>query len=156
MKNLLKWWLVCCIIFGLAGIMLYTNSYLLLYNKDSTFISFGIIGITLLSTLKFGYDLNWSIKRQELMNIDFYVYIKDLCLSLGLIGTVIGFILMFDSTDFNKALAGLNTSNIDQLLPLLVKATQGIGIALYTTLVGLICAELIKVQMLVGEKYNAE
>jgi MotA/TolQ/ExbB proton channel family len=68
------------------------------------------------------------------------IFAADLELKLGLLGTIVGFIYMLvplnDLTDFSVgAMRGVLTS-----------MSTGMGIALYTTLAGLVAAILIKIQ----------
>ena len=67
-------------------------------------------------------------------------FVSDLFLTIGMIGTVIGFIWMlagFATVDFN---------NVQTVQGLLSKLGSGMATALYTTLSGLVCSCLLKVQ----------
>lgn len=70
-------------------------------------------------------------------------FFVDLSVRLGLLGTIIGFILIFSS------LTSVNISGGDDLKNLLVAMSGGMGTALLTTLTGLIGASLLSFQYLI-------
>jgi biopolymer transport protein ExbB/TolQ len=63
-------------------------------------------------------------------------------LSLGMIGTVAGFILMLGDT-----FGSIDTTNQDSLKDALSNMALGMSTALYTTLVGLILSQALKIQL---------
>ena len=63
-------------------------------------------------------------------------------LALGMIGTVIGFILMLGSS-----FESLNVSDTTSVKTALTDMALGMSTALYTTLVGLVCSQALKVQL---------
>jgi len=67
----------------------------------------------------------------------------DLAVRLGLLGTIIGFILIFASLD------NIDIEGGDDLKNLLIAMSGGMGTALYTTLTGLIGASLLSFQYLI-------
>jgi len=69
-------------------------------------------------------------------------FFVDLAVRLGLLGTIIGFILIFASLD------NLDIDGGDDLKNLLIAMSGGMGTALYTTLTGLIGASLLSFQYL--------
>ena len=70
-------------------------------------------------------------------------YIVDILIRLGLIGTIIGFILIFASLNETPEVDGQNIQS------LLLTMSGGMGTALYTTLLGLISATLLGAQYLI-------
>ncbi len=70
-------------------------------------------------------------------------FLVDLAVRLGLVGTIVGFILIFTS------LSGSSIDGADGLKELLVSMSGGMGTALFTTLSGLIGATLLSVQYLI-------
>lgn len=70
-------------------------------------------------------------------------FFVDLAVRLGLLGTIIGFILIFASLD------NISIDGGDDLKQLLIAMSGGMGTALYTTLTGLIGASLLSFQYLV-------
>jgi hypothetical protein len=71
---------------------------------------------------------------------EFGWFVADLLLSLGLLGTVIGFILMLGP------ISGLDTTDESALKGALAAMSGGMAVALYTTLTGLVGGMLLKVQ----------
>ena len=71
---------------------------------------------------------------------EFGWFVADLLLSLGLLGTVIGFILMLGP------ISGLDTTDESAIKGALAAMSGGMAVALYTTLTGLIGGMLLKVQ----------
>ena len=65
---------------------------------------------------------------------------SDIVLSLGMIGTVIGFMMML--TGF----VGIDFSDFDSVQALITKLSAGMATSLSTTLVGLIASVLLKLQ----------
>lgn len=75
--------------------------------------------------------------------IDLGWFLVDLAIRLGLLGTIIGFILIFTS------LSSISLDGAEGLGALLVAMSGGMGTALLTTLSGLIGASFLSVQYLI-------
>ena len=69
-------------------------------------------------------------------------FIAESCLAIGMVGTVTGFLLMLGT-----AFKDLDVTNVVSLQDALANMALGMSTALYTTLVGLICSLIIKVQL---------
>ena len=67
-------------------------------------------------------------------------FTSDLCLTVGMVGTVTGFITML------SGFADLDVSKIDTVQTLIKELGIGMSTSLYTTLAGLICSLLLKIQ----------
>jgi len=67
-------------------------------------------------------------------------FVSDMMLKLGLLGTIIGFIFMLGSV---ANIADFDVSNMQKILR---HMSDGMGTALYTTLVGLVCSVLSAMQ----------
>lgn len=78
------------------------------------------------SELRHGHTFGW--------------FVADLLLSLGLLGTVVGFILMLGP------ISGLESSDHGAVREALSAMSDGMAVALYTTLTGLLGGLLLKVQ----------
>ncbi|MBA4782430.1 MAG: MotA/TolQ/ExbB proton channel family protein [Rhizobiales bacterium] len=70
-------------------------------------------------------------------------YLVDILTRLGLIGTIIGFVIVLSALSDGPAPTG------DNIQILLIAMSGGMGIALYTTLAGLICASLLGAQHMI-------
>lgn len=75
--------------------------------------------------------------------VDLGWFLVDLAVRLGLVGTIIGFILIFTS------LSGISIDGADGLKELLVTMSGGMGTALFTTLSGLVGATFLSLQYLI-------
>ena len=69
-------------------------------------------------------------------------FIAEACLALGMVGTVTGFLLMLGT-----AFANVDVTNAVTLQTALSDMAIGMSTALYTTLTGLVCSLIIKVQL---------
>lgn len=76
-------------------------------------------------------------------------YIAESCLTLGMIGTVAGFLLMLGA-----AFGNIDVSNTQTLQAALSSMAIGMSTALYTTLVGLVASLFIKSQLINLEHYT--
>ena len=76
--------------------------------------------------------------RYEIVDNGFFV--ADILLKLGIVGTVIGFIIMLSS------LSTIDEMNLSKMNNLLLSMSSGMKVALYTTLSGLICSILLTIQ----------
>ena len=70
-------------------------------------------------------------------------FIAESCLALGMVGTVTGFLIMLGTAFENIVLS--NTATLQQALS---DMAMGMSTALYTTLIGLVCSLIIKVQLI--------
>ena len=80
----------------------------------------------------------FKLKLYEFVDNGFFI--SDLLLKLGIIGTVIGFILMLSS------LSAIDEMNLSKMNNLLLSMSAGMKVALYTTLTGLIGSILLSIQ----------
>lgn len=98
---------------------------------------------------KFFYSLEKKEDKDVLINafesefekkISYGFVASDVALKLGLLGTIIGFILML------KPIADLNSTSPEDLKMALSSMSSGMAVALYTTLTGLIVSTLLRIQ----------
>ena len=90
------------------------------------------------------YEVNLSISKT--IKDSFKVWLKDHAesmITLGLIGTVTGFIIMLGG-----AFADLDLTNIGQAKEVIRDMAAGMSTALTTTLVGLVCSIITKLQLM--------
>jgi hypothetical protein len=73
-------------------------------------------------------------------------YAVDILVKLGLLGTIIGFILMLGS------IAETTTIDVNAMQKVLTQMSRGMGTALYTTLAGLTASILLGAQYLMADK----
>lgn len=73
-------------------------------------------------------------------------FIAGIVIKLGLLGTVVGFVLMLSSV------SGLDKLDITDIKQLMQQMTQGMGVAMNTTLVGLISSMALGIQYLLLDR----
>lgn len=140
----LRWWLFFCLTILVAVVCHYFGFFYELYNKDATKLSFGIIAIYFLSSVYVGRLTYKQRKGEEYstgLNVSWFA--SETLLSLGMIGTVAGFILML-----GESFDSIDTANPDTLKDALSSMALGMSTALYTTLVGLILSQALKIQLI--------
>ena len=149
-KSFLLWWVqVVSICFALFFI--YTFDWFeALYNSDQTKISFLIITVFVIASITTGYlSYKKTINFEKLSN---YVWFSsETMVTLGLIGTVAGFLLMLSS-----AFDNLDVKNVENVQEVITDMSLGMSTALCTTLVGLVCSVLTKIQMVILENNKYE
>jgi len=143
MKSLLKWWLIFCLtLLGLCTCV-YFNIHKDLYAADVTRLSFLIISIFTCTSIWIGTKTyKVGIQQDYNQKSDVGWFIAESCLALGMVGTVTGFLIMLGT-----AFANVDVSNAITLQNALSDMAIGMSTALWTTLVGLICSLIIKVQL---------
>ena len=143
MKSLLKWWLVFCLtLLGMCACV-YFNIHKDLYAADVTRLSFLIISIFTCTSIWIGTKTyKVGIQQDYNQKSDVGWFISESCLALGMVGTVTGFLIMLGT-----AFANVDVTNSVTLQQALADMAVGMSTALWTTLVGLVCSLIIKVQL---------
>lgn len=148
----LKWWLFISLIAAGFALGYYENIFHLIWNSDVTKLSFLIIGLFWTTSLwcgiqtwKASYLYDYGIgTRSDISSIkraaDIGWFFSDLSLSIGMMGTVIGFILML------SGFGGIEIGDVESVQDLFRELSVGMSTALYTTLAGLVCGSLLKIQ----------
>lgn len=152
MSHILYWWLVFTILIITVGLFFYTGFYAVIFAQDVTKLTFVILALTLLASAKLGYDVYVSYKNNTELETDDYWFMADRLLTIGIMGTLIGFAYMFSQIDL-KGLTGGNVAGMQALVTLMI---QGLGTKLYVSLFGIIGETFLKVQLKIVEKYNAK
>lgn len=149
MQRFLKWLILFSLIVVMSGFGWYAGQFQCLPQKDTSYLSFLILGIFYLNTLwcgiqtlrfkkrEFG-DNNYANRFKQQENIGWFT--SEVLLSLGMLGTIIGFVMML--TTFDK----IDLANTGTTSKFLKEFGIGMSTALYTTLYGLICSILLKLQ----------
>ncbi len=77
-------------------------------------------------------------------------FASDLLYKLGMLGTVIGFVIMLQSMD------DISQFDVDTLRDALQKMTGGMAVALLTTIAGLVCGILLRIQFNIADSAVSE
>jgi len=154
MKPLLRWWLFVSIIIVITFAFTYFGLFVEVWDKDRTKLSFLIIFIFLATTIHCGREtlkvsnaIDGKKSKEEINNIDWRGrqeigwFVSDLLLTIGMIGTVAGFLIMLAG-----AFAGVELTDQEAMKSVLERMSKGMSTALYTTLFGLICGGFLKIQ----------
>ena len=143
MKSILKWWLIFCLTLLGMCTCVYFNIHKELYAADVTRLSFLIISIFTCTSIWIGMKTyKVGIQQDYDQRSDVGWFISESCLALGMVGTVTGFLIMLGT-----AFANVDVSNAVTLQQALSDMATGMSTALWTTLVGLVCSLIIKVQL---------
>ena len=149
-RPLLRWWLFVIVMLLATFGAFQTGIIDEVYRVDVTGLSFLIMGILTVMSIKCGIDtlkltsydnitekdINESYSKAEIG-----WFVSDLCLTLGMIGTVAGFIYMLSSS-----FANIDVSNVSSLQNVLAHMSAGMATALYTTAAGLVSSAFLKIQ----------
>jgi len=135
-----KWLIIFCLV--CIGLMLaYLTGLIDKVNRaDITKLSFVMAGLFLYYSAMVGFSL-WRDGDASKICRE-CVFVSNAFLSLGMIGTVIGFIYML-SISFGS----LGVADATNLKLALQTMGIGMGTALYTTAIGLICNLLLRLQL---------
>lgn len=144
----LRWW-VCFTLINIATFILFLTGFVDKINEiDFTKLSFVIYAIFYIFSIRTGV-LSYEVSKTKEKDLTKYFYkneigwfAADSLLTIGMIGTVIGFIYML-STSFSD----LSTANVGTIKVALAKLSVGMSTALFTTAAGLICSLLLKIQL---------
>lgn len=143
---LLKWWIQCVVIAFSAIIINHLGWWTALWDADQTKISFGILVAFVISTGITGY-ISKINTQAVLRKYENYVWFaSESMITLGMIGTVAGFLMMLGS-----AFANIDIADTQALQNVITQMAVGMSTALSTTLVGLVCSVITKFQMVIIE-----
>jgi len=144
---LVRWWVAFSVMMVALASALIAGLGKFIAASDQTHLSWVILGIFVATSIHLNYKV---FKRGR--DADFGVTDKatELCTTLGLLGTIIGLIMAITG-----AFTEVDVSNHESLKEALVSISSGVGTALVTTLVGLVCAIMLIVQLaVVREKWS--
>lgn len=145
-----KWWTGIVLII-VASILFehFASGISYLYQNDVSYISLVIVGIYAAVNLVLGYRaymLQFKKITPTETQMQFPWFVADAVTSIGMIGTIVGFLVVLTSafTDIDPTDAVAMKQVVEQL-------TTGMGIALLTTLTGLIASVIMKFQLVILE-----
>ena len=154
MKPLLRWWLFVSLTLVLTFAFYYFGLFAEVWDKDRTKLSFLIMILFFFTTIHCGKETikiskglegnipDLEIKKRDWRgNQEIGWFMSDFVLTIGMVGTVSGFLLMLTG-----AFAGVDLTDEVAMKNVLEKMSKGMSTALYTTLFGLICGGLLKIQ----------
>lgn len=139
--SFIRWLVIACV--TQAGLFILGKVGLIgrIWDQDASCLSFVILIFFLAMSGYLGYA-TWKASGDDYSETAEALgwFSSELCLALGMLGTVIGLIMMLSG--FNT----LDVSNINSIQQLLTKLGGSMGTALYTTVTGLACGINLKIQ----------
>ena len=136
MSNKLNQWLiVSCVMVLLTIIGLNTGFLIELFGMDKSFIALGIVGVFVVCHFIIAKQITDFSAEVEVR----LWFIAESMIAAGMVGTVVGFIMIF-----SEAFLALDVSNPETISGVLIDMAHGVGTALVTTLVGLVCSFALK------------
>ena len=148
---LLRWWLFFAVA-SLGTVALFLSGIVHKFNDvDVTKISFLIYAVFVVFTIHVGIHTYHLCREDKIPNrhvaqyykkSDIGWFVSDMLLTLGMIGTVAGFIYMLSSS-FSE----MDPKNVVSMQGVLAMMSAGMRTALYTTAAGLVCSLLLKLQL---------
>lgn len=153
-KAFLWWWLSICVTAVAILVAIVFGGFEHLWASDQTKISLGILTLFALTTSWIGYvfarlchTASDSQTFTDLHNtLDMCWFSADTSVTLGLIGTVVGFMLML-----GPAFDGINVADHQVAQAAISSMASGMSTALITTFCGLACGQHIKKQLVLLE-----
>ena len=142
-RYLIYWWVMWCIQVLACATAAKFGLYQEIIGIDPTYITHLIGFIHIIASLTIG----WCIWKQHEPFSEALWYTAETQLSLGMIGTLIGFIIML-----NSAFAHIANGDIDGIKNSIAMIGVGMGVAIRATLLGLLSGVLIKAQLLILDK----
>ena len=142
-RTFLQWWLLFVLQIIILGAMYYYDLHTYILENDQTYISFLLLGIWFLSSGRIGFKLKNEIKTSN----ESSWFIAETCMAIGMMGTVLGFILMLGSSN----LASIDPNDVEGMKNVIGQLASGMATALLTTLTGLIVSVSLRTQLMISE-----
>jgi hypothetical protein len=137
MRSFLRWWvLVAGTVTGLGFLVVY-DCINYINEADVTKLSFVIFALFIHSTIQVGRSTYYKIDK-----IDLPRFMVGVMTKLGMLGTVIGFILMLST-----CLGNISFQNVQSMQSVIGSMTSGMSTALVTTATGLVCSLVLQLQI---------
>jgi len=138
-----RWWLFICLLSIGAYFGIHFDIFSTIFDTDKTYLSSVILLLFTGTTLLTGYRTWLFNYRKTYTDTKLGWFCGEVMFALGMIGTLIGFVLVF-----GDALAHIDLE--DQANKAKIIADMGIGIstAIYTTLAGLVGTVLLWIQLI--------
>jgi len=141
-----KWWttiVVCIVLLVIAETNISISNYL--FVLDSTKISLIILTILVACSAFIGYKAyKKQFRHREVSqkSVEPIWFFSDAVLSIGMVGTLVGFLIVLTTTFSN-----ITDYSPEELKNIIGTLASGMGIALITSLTGLLSSILLKFQL---------
>ena len=138
-----KIWTITVLMLIATGVGIFLGAHTFILENDFTYISFVNIGILYTATAV----ALFKAFRKNFETSDTQWFWADNVLSLGMLGTLAGFLMVLYST-----FQGLDVGDTESMKKAIETLATGMGTALLTSLVGLISSILMKFQLVTLEE----
>lgn len=152
MNALLRWWALFLVMVTAASVCGTLGLFHTLWVDDLSKLSFFTLSLFSIATGWIGvltYRFNKNLRKVPPRAGDEVVkylpslwFISEALMGMGMMGTLLGFIMMFTSN-----VAHIDFSNVETAKQILAQLTKGTTTAVVTTFVGLLCSLLTKAQL---------
>ena len=147
-----KWWTIFVILAFVSIFMeLYISISHYLFVVDITYLSFLIVLLFLVSNsflAYFSYSIQYKKTKISETALKPLWFTSDAMLSLGMVGTLIGFMMVLGNA------LDIDAVTSDELKKVIAEVASGLSVALITTLTGLICSIILKIQLVLLDVDN--
>jgi hypothetical protein len=138
-----KIWTIAVLMVFASAVGIYMDAHIFVLENDFTYLSFVNLGILVLfTTVCLVQTFMKSFKAS-----DTQWFFADAVLSIGMVGTLAGFLAVLYST-----FQGLDVSDTDSMKTAIETLATGMGTALLTSLVGLVASLVMKFQLVIIEE----
>jgi hypothetical protein len=149
MNKTLQWLTLFLLQVSALGVCYYFGLFQWTWDNDVTKLSFVIMAIWAIVSGLIGkntylLESGKMTKQKFTGSLEAGWFASDQCLSLGMLGTVIGFLVMMGSIAL-----GSDVTAIQEMMKIM---SSGMATALITTAVGMIFGNLIKLQLFLAER----
>lgn len=142
MIKFFKIWTIAVVMALATGVGVYFDAHTFIIKNDFTYLSFINLSILFLFTLVALYQT--FVKSFKTSDTQWFF--ADAVLSLGMVGTLAGFLVVLYST-----FQGLDVGDTDSMKKAIETLATGMGTALLTSLVGLVASLIMKFQLVIIE-----
>ena len=145
MKIFLKWWLLFCIFVVACMTLQHFDLFTQLYYADISKLSIFILGVFGITTSYIGY-LTYRLSKDlpvEEGRVEMCWFVANESPTVGLIGTVIGFLVML-----GLVFVDIDVTDVVSVQEAIKLLALGMSSALVTTLVGMVCGLCLKLQLM--------
>jgi len=139
----IRWWIIVCLQLLAVTIAVYFDFHRILIASDQTKLSLVIVALWSVTTVAIGrwhFYKDGSGHMHDSAKIGWFS--AEAALVLGMLGTVMGFLLMLGT-----AFTNIDVTDTASLQAALTSMALGMSTALWTTFVGLIASLFIKIQL---------
>ena len=144
MKSFLRWWVIVAGTLTGVGFLIVYDCINYINNADVTKLSFVIAALFIHSTIQVGISTYRRDKKHYYHESHLNVprFMVGVMVKVGMLGTVIGFILMLST-----CLGNVSFQNVASMQGVIGNMTSGMSTALVTTAAGLICSLILQLQL---------